>query len=297
MIPGPLDGVGPELAGADERRAHAVLARRAMSASTSSPTIHVSSGSASTASSAARKYVGLGLPSTVASTPAAYSSPATNAPESSSGPRRLPPRVLVQAVELRARVELGERSREVHVREDGVRLGRLVRAADQHDLGVLADELHALEVLDDRRASSARARAGERVRGGARRRLELVVVELDAHRAELRGERGARLRGVVRDEAEPVPASRSRLTALGRPGSARRRRGARRRRPAESRPWSEVSSSLVAERPSSVARVDATDCVTGGIILGPRRTQPTRGGGGCRFICRGSATRRRPGPG
>src|SRR5690349_2907327 len=59
----------------------------AMSISRSSPTIQVSCGSASSASKAAAKYCGLGLPSTVASTCAAYSRPATKAPESRSGPR------------------------------------------------------------------------------------------------------------------------------------------------------------------------------------------------------------------
>src|SRR5579862_122378 len=58
----------------------------AMSLSRSSPTIHASSGSVSSSSHAASKYDGLGLPSTIASTSAAYSRPATNAPESSSGP-------------------------------------------------------------------------------------------------------------------------------------------------------------------------------------------------------------------
>src|SRR5262249_27804866 len=57
------------------------------SASMSSVTSQVSSGSAPSASSAAAKYAGLGLPSTVASTPVAYSSPATKAPPSSIGPR------------------------------------------------------------------------------------------------------------------------------------------------------------------------------------------------------------------
>src|SRR5215211_5440529 len=54
----------------------------ARSDSTSSPTIHVMPGSASSAASAASKYAADGLPITVASTSAAYSSPATNAPES-----------------------------------------------------------------------------------------------------------------------------------------------------------------------------------------------------------------------
>ena len=58
-----------------------------MSASGSSVTSHVRSGSAPSASRAAAKYAGLGLPSTIASTPVAYSSPATNAPASSMGPR------------------------------------------------------------------------------------------------------------------------------------------------------------------------------------------------------------------
>src|SRR5206468_1770283 len=53
------------------------------SASMSSVTSHVRSGSASSASSAAAKYDGLGFPRIVASTPVAYSSPATNAPPSS----------------------------------------------------------------------------------------------------------------------------------------------------------------------------------------------------------------------
>src|SRR4051795_8241670 len=58
-----------------------------MSASTSSPTIHVRSGSASSAASAASKYSALGFPSTVAARPVAYSSPATKAPASRSAPR------------------------------------------------------------------------------------------------------------------------------------------------------------------------------------------------------------------
>ena len=81
-----LEVVGPELARADEHGAHPGACAPAMSPSRSSPTIQVSSGSASSASIAAAKYCGLGLPSTVASIPAAYSSPATNAPASSRGP-------------------------------------------------------------------------------------------------------------------------------------------------------------------------------------------------------------------
>ena len=57
-----------------------------MSLSRSSPIIHVIRASASSASSAASKYAGVGLPRIVASTCAANSRPATNAPESSIGP-------------------------------------------------------------------------------------------------------------------------------------------------------------------------------------------------------------------
>src|SRR5258708_2902137 len=57
-----------------------------MSVSKSSPTIHASCGSVSSSSSAASKYAELGFPSTVAVVSAAYSSPATNTPASSSGP-------------------------------------------------------------------------------------------------------------------------------------------------------------------------------------------------------------------
>ena len=50
----------------------------------------------------------------------------------------------------RAGLELGERAREVHVREDAVRLGGLVGAADEDGVGALADELEALEIVDER---------------------------------------------------------------------------------------------------------------------------------------------------
>jgi hypothetical protein len=56
----------------------------------------------------------------------------------------------VEAVEVGAELELGEGTREVHVREDEVRLGRLVAAADQDSLRVVPDELDSLEVADER---------------------------------------------------------------------------------------------------------------------------------------------------
>ena len=64
--------------------------------------------------------------------------------------RGLPPRVLVQAEEVGAGLDLGERAREVHVAEDLVRLGRLVAAADEHRVGALADELDPGEIGHDR---------------------------------------------------------------------------------------------------------------------------------------------------
>ena len=82
-----VDGVRPELPRPHEHAVHADACAPAMSLSRSSPTIQAISGSASSASNAAAKYAGLGLPSTIASTCAAYSRPATNAPASRSGPR------------------------------------------------------------------------------------------------------------------------------------------------------------------------------------------------------------------
>src|SRR5205085_8826126 len=87
---------------------------------------------------------------------------------------RLPPAVLVQAVELRPGLELVEGAREVRVAEDDVRLERLVGAADQHRLRVLADELDTREVVDDGvHRQREDTLAGEGVRGRDGRRLEL----------------------------------------------------------------------------------------------------------------------------
>ena len=118
---------------------------------------------------------------------------------------RLPPLVLVQAVELGAHLQLGERPAEVHPREHLVRLGRLVAAAEQHRVGVVADELDALEIGHDRaHHEREHALARELAGGGPRRRLELVVVELEPEQPQLLGERRARPGGVVRHEAEGV---------------------------------------------------------------------------------------------
>ena len=111
----------------------------------------------------------------------------------------------MQAVELGALLELGECAREVVVAEHLIRLEALVGAAEQHGVRALADELDALEVLDDRRHRQGEdALAGQRVRGGDRGRLQLLVLQLDPERADLGGERLPRVRGVVGDEAEPV---------------------------------------------------------------------------------------------
>jgi hypothetical protein len=119
---------------------------------------------------------------------------------------RLPPAVLVQAVQLGAALELVKRARKVHVAEDEVRLGRFVGPADEHRLGVLADELDAFELADDRvHRQREDAPAGELRGGRARRRLQLLVVELDAHSAKLLGQGSPRLGGAVRDEAKAMP--------------------------------------------------------------------------------------------
>src|ERR1051326_4530826 len=87
---------------------------------------------------------------TVASTSAAYSSPATNAPASRSGPRPVsPPRVRGGAVGGAPELELRERPGQIHVGEDEVRLGRLVGAADEDGIGAVADELDPLQVGDE----------------------------------------------------------------------------------------------------------------------------------------------------
>ena len=161
------------------------------------------------------------MPSTVASTPAAYSSPATNAPESSIGPRDVCHHVvLVQAVELGAELELAERPREVHVAEDAPGLLGLVRAAEQDRLRAVADELDPVEIVDQRgHHQREHAPPGERVRGGRRGRLELGVVELDpaAGGARRRGSR-APWSCCSSRTAAGGPALRSSATASAAPG-------------------------------------------------------------------------------
>ena len=132
----------PELSRADEHRAGPASFAPPMSASMSSPTITASVGAAPSSASAASKYARVGLPTTSASTPAAYSRPATNAPPSRRGPARgLPPAVAVQTDETRPGVELGKRTVQVLVAEDAPGLLGLVRPAEEHDLGVAFDEL------------------------------------------------------------------------------------------------------------------------------------------------------------
>jgi hypothetical protein len=112
-----------------------------------------------------------------------------------------------------------ERAREVHVAEDEVRLRRLVGAAEQDGVGALADELHSLEIADDRvHRQREHTLAVEDTRGRGGRRLQLVVVELEAGRAQVAGELGARARGRVRHETEPVPVAPQRAHRLRRAG-------------------------------------------------------------------------------
>jgi ribosome-associated protein len=112
----------------------------------------------------------------------------------------------VEAVELGAASNLGEGPRQVHVAEDPARLRDVVRAAEENRLGVLADEVDAGEVLDDRRHRQREDPPACKGGGGrARRRLELVVDEVEPHPAELVCEHGRRPDCVVRDEAQTVP--------------------------------------------------------------------------------------------
>ena len=113
----------------------------------------------------------------------------------------------MQADEPRAPLELRERRVEPAPGEGLLRLVRLVRPADEDDVGSLVHELDvAREVLVDgahreREDALALEEAGGRERGG----LDLVLGELDADPAEVGRERRPRTRRVVRDEAEPVP--------------------------------------------------------------------------------------------
>jgi hypothetical protein len=111
----------------------------------------------------------------------------------------------VQAVEGRARLDLGERAREVHVAEHLVRLERLVAAADEDGVSVVTDELEVLEVgndgLHDEREYTLPL---ELACGCTRRRLQLLILDREAHLTELLGQLGARTGRVVRDEAQLV---------------------------------------------------------------------------------------------
>ena len=111
----------------------------------------------------------------------------------------------MEAVQIGSHLDLPERAGEVHVAEDLVRLQGLVAAADEDGVRALADELEALEVghdsgHDEREDPLAR----ELPRGGAGGRLQLVVDEVEAKRAQLVCELGAGPRRVVRHEAKGV---------------------------------------------------------------------------------------------
>src|SRR5262245_2857182 len=120
-------------------------------------------------------------------------------------PARLPPPVSMQAVELRARFELGERTGEIHVAEHLVRLVRLVGSADEDGVSVLADELDSLEVVDDPRHRQRKDPAAcEGPRRGNRSRLKLVLLEIDSQPLELEGEILASAGRVIGDKAQAV---------------------------------------------------------------------------------------------
>ena len=111
----------------------------------------------------------------------------------------------MQAVELRAELELGKRPREVHVGEDEVRLRRVVRAAEQHRLGALADELDPIEVADERvHRQRQHPLAAERVTAESAAVCTSESSTSIPSRAEGLGELGARPGRGVRHETEPV---------------------------------------------------------------------------------------------
>jgi hypothetical protein len=119
--------------------------------------------------------------------------------------RGLPPRVLVEAEEVGAGLDLGERAGEVHVAEDLVGLRSLVAPSDEDGVRALAHELHAVEVGDDPgHHERVDAPAAQPLGGGCGSRLELPVLELEPEAANLRREVGPGPRGVVGDEAQPV---------------------------------------------------------------------------------------------
>src|SRR5439155_15822293 len=100
------------------------------------------------------------------------------------------------------------RSRHVHVREDGVRLEGLVAPPDEYGLRVVSDQLERVEVGDDRRHDKREdALPLELASRRAWRRLQLRVLQLEAHLAELLGEPRAGAGRVVGDEPQRMTGS------------------------------------------------------------------------------------------
>ena len=85
-----------------------------------------------------------------------------------------------------AGLELGPGAGKIHVREDEVRLRRLVRTTEEHSVRALADELELVEVGDQRVHRQCQdALAAQRACCGACACLHLVVVQLESLRTEL----------------------------------------------------------------------------------------------------------------
>ena len=133
--------------------------------------------------------------------------------------RGLPPAVLVQAVQLGARLELVEGAVQVEVGEDAPGLLALVGPAEQDGVDVHADELQALEVVEDAgHRQREHALALEDARRDDAGRLELLVLDLDPHLAQLLG-RSARAERVVVFVTKRIrcPSARKRRTAAAAP--------------------------------------------------------------------------------
>ena len=217
-----------------------------MSPSRSSPTIQVSSASASSASSAAVEVRGARLAEHGRLDLGRVLEPGDERARVEQRPaRRLPPAVLVQAVELGARLELGERAREVHVarrRGSSPRSRRRRRSGRRRRPRRRARCPSRSSTMPGIVSASTRLPC-ERVRRGAGGRLQLVVVELDAR------SRGAARRAARRECVVLFVTKRSRWPVLAQPrdrlGRAgdrlRRRRAGRRRRRGEWPPWTRES--------------------------------------------------------
>ena len=127
----------------------------------------------------------------------------------------------MQANEARAVFELGERPAQIRIGEDALGLLGLVGAAEQHGVGARVDQRGVpLQVGPDRGHDQGQdPLPGQQLARGERGRLDLVLLDRDADRAELLRQARPRPRRVVRDEAQGMTVGAQALDALGRAGN------------------------------------------------------------------------------